>query len=221
MSALKMQMSSSEFTPKSQLSRPNPYMGLGIASIKASSPKPGPFLNSPILIAPVNSSDTDRVYLDIAKLDTPYGQVYPQEHDFLIHKDISMILQFRVMDYGMERCTLIAKLPSPTELDQSEYPRFYDIVERGLHVDIWQLEDTGELIAKSMSYASRPRRQVLVGSWKVEMGRETYLTETRNCTSRSLLTFELGCASIDCQLYFKQDLYTPTMGVYIEQSYSL
>jgi len=132
-----------------------------------------------------------------------------------------MVLQFRVMDYGMERCTLLAKLPSPTELVQSEYPRFWDIEQNGLHVNIWRLEEPGELDAKSVSYGSRPRREALVGSWKVEMGHDKYLTETQNCTSRSLLTFELSCASMDCQLYFQQDLHMPIMGVFIEQSYSL
>ncbi|KAF5366554.1 hypothetical protein D9758_008992 [Tetrapyrgos nigripes] len=223
MNALKAESSSqSSFTPKAQLFRPNPYIGLEMASIKPSSPRPEPILNPPILMARTNSSDVDRVYLDIPKVDTRYGQVYPEDRDFHITKEVSMILQFRVMDYGMERCTLIAKLPSSAELDHSEYPRFYDIHPNGLHVDIWELDSSLQLDAKTLSFASRPRRQALDGTWKVEMGRDMRLTETRNCSSRSLLTYELVCASMEyCQLYFKQDGHTPVIGVYVEQSSSI
>ncbi|KAG7451999.1 uncharacterized protein BT62DRAFT_990353 [Guyanagaster necrorhizus] len=213
------------FTPVPRLlydlPRPNPYIGLERATLNPLSPEPQPIMNFPILAAQVNSAEVDKVYFDVPSLKTPYGTVYPRETNFTVSSELSMILQFRVMDFGMERCTLMGSLPSAADLERSE--KSVPVVSSdAVKLEAWFLDDNDvQLNAETLSYSNRPRRTTLAGVWGVTMDKKVQISDAFECPSRSLLTFELVCTNPKCYLHFKQDEDEPIMAAFISQASSI
>ncbi|KAK0466164.1 uncharacterized protein EV420DRAFT_1636761 [Desarmillaria tabescens] len=194
------------------LPRPNPYIGLERATLNPLSPEPRPIINFPILAAQVNSEEVNKVYFDVPSLKTPYGTVYPRETNFTVSSGVSMILQFRVMDFGMERCTLMGAIPSAADLERSA--KSVPVVSsEAAKLEAWFLDDNDvQLNAETLSYSNRPRRKALAGVWGATMDQRVQISDTFECPSRSLLTVEFVCTEPECYLHFKQDEDEPTMG---------
>ncbi|PBK76489.1 hypothetical protein ARMSODRAFT_999055 [Armillaria solidipes] len=203
------------------LPRPNPYIGLERATLNPLSPEPQPIMNFPILAAQVNSGEVDKVYFDVPSLKTPYGTVYPRESNFTVSSEVSMILQFRVMDFGMEHCTLMGAIPSAADLERSA--KSVPVVSsETAKIEVWFLDDNDvQLNAETLSYSKRPRRKALAGVWGATTDQRVQISDTFECSSRSLLTFEFVCTEPECCMHFTQDEDEPIMAAFISQASSI
>lgn len=73
--------------------------------------------------------------------------------------------QFLTMDWGMEFCTVNISLPLTSDAHTQLAALSTDTV-----VSVWMLNTTEELDLASLSYSNRPPRQVLLGSWSLDLG---------------------------------------------------
>lgn len=112
--------------------------------------------------------------------------------------DVSTIVQFRAIDYGMENCSL-ALAPTPSAEGAAPPPPADDVFE----LDVWALADAprrpgrrlnANLDVRTLTWASRPARKEHIGTLSVAGGAPG---ETRMfaCPSGSYHTLEIACAT--------------------------
>lgn len=188
--------------PSPELEFRTPYRGLDdlYGSGEANSSKHDPIENVPRVAAIVNSEHPDKVYpQDEHRRLTAYGTVTPLDRHLrvsstvrrhltfsvaamLIVRQYHTILQFRVMDYGMERCALALRLPSNEDGD----PKSADI-------ELSVLDVSPQLDPSTISWSSRPASRNVVGTLRASSGEEVRLPEFP-CRWGSLYAFEVSCA---------------------------
>lgn len=112
-----------------------------------------------------------------------------------IGRQISTIAQFRVMDYGMEKCSLAFHLPdSPTPyLD----PIISTTSGEDAIVDVWLLSPNGPLDPRSLTWSSKPTARLHLGTLSIAHNRATSLPPLP-CTSNSFQAYQLTCVSDGC-----------------------
>lgn len=108
----------------------------------------------------------------------------------------SSMVQFRVMDFGMENCTLAIAVPSMNKTN--------DVIISGndakASIDIWMLPPmTKRLDFRTLTWANKPSRTTHFYSLPVEYG-ETSETPAFHCSSLSHQTFEITCATPGCHI---------------------
>ena len=109
------------------------------------------------------------------------------------------ILQFRTIDFGMESCQLVLRLPA---LDDSLPDPFNFHGEDGVAVlDVCELEADDLLDLPKLTWASRPSCRKNVGTFVVTPGGEASLPQFP-CKWASLHSFEVSCSphSPDCSV---------------------
>ncbi|KAE9400826.1 hypothetical protein BT96DRAFT_1018634 [Gymnopus androsaceus JB14] len=124
---------------------------------------------------------------------TYYGSVPIGDRRLKVTGQISTIAQSRVLDWGMENCSLVITVPAlnDTSLIVSE-----SHIDSQL-LDVWALESTNrKLNVRQISYKTKPSRQKLLGSLQVEFG-NTYELQSWNCKAGTYQTFELVCSGDD------------------------
>lgn len=123
-----------------------------------------------------------------------------------------MVLQFRVMDFGMEHCTLMGAIPSAADLERSS--KSVPVVSsETAKIEVWFLDDNDvQLNAETLSYSKRPHRRALAGVWGATTDQRVPISDAFECPSRSLLTFEFVCTEPGCYMHFTQDEEEPIMG---------
>ncbi|PPQ80607.1 hypothetical protein CVT25_001569 [Psilocybe cyanescens] len=86
------------------------------------------------------------------------GTVYPDARRIFVTEKTSTIVQFRHIDYGMEKCSVIYSIPSLTATFNPSAN-----VHASTIIDVWNLETVGEIsrhIGDTWKYAS-PRKEKL------------------------------------------------------------
>ncbi|KAG7097814.1 hypothetical protein E1B28_005133 [Marasmius oreades] len=78
-------------------------------------------------------SEDDRSYY------SPEGVIYPDDRHILATPNVSTVVQFRNLDYGMERCALWISTP-PVNMSHNPAIRMDDVT-----IDIWELDMADEL----------------------------------------------------------------------------
>ena len=119
-----------------------------------------------------------------------------------------MVAQFRVHDYGMERCRIVASIPSPDLLPKNQS---LTLLGDTSAIEVWNLTTPSapstELDVNSLSWKTKPPRNNLLGTVGVSVD-STIRSEEFWCgPSSSLQTFELVCTSPSCHIEFFQDIY--------------
>lgn len=125
-----------------------------------------------------------------------------------------MIAQYRVHDFGMERCAIAAQIPDKVTLAS----RNQSINMNGdtTRVEVWNLTVSKELDAKALSWRNKPVRNQLLGNLSVDIGQFSKTTDFYCGPSGSLQTFELACTSNACDIDFWQDIYfEPRFGMFL------
>ncbi|EDR06627.1 uncharacterized protein LACBIDRAFT_294591 [Laccaria bicolor S238N-H82] len=134
--------------------------------------------------------------------DTTLGVVYPDDRHFIISPNITTIVQFRTLDYGMERCTLHASLPDKTDaLDPAA------TIVHPSTLDIWRLNIDYEITRhRPESWKFAPLRKSLFGTFEFPQG-EDWASDDFHCRSLSYTTLEFTCSTKtpDCHVDFWQD----------------
>ncbi|KAF9008617.1 hypothetical protein BDZ89DRAFT_1144086 [Hymenopellis radicata] len=166
----------------------NSYIGLDTAVLQDPTPIP-PITNYPLYIGQVNASDPSKVYLDVRHWASNFGMVYQEDRSFLVSsqatRQVSTVIQFRTLDFGMERCSLMLVVPTSDEL----------------------LADAEDTIIIIMSAASHviPGKHIELESPEFHCAAGSLLTFEVTCTSPSChLAFEQDVKSPTMAMYIVQ-----------------
>lgn len=124
---------------------------------------------------------------------------------------VSTIAEFRVVDFGMELCTLNAAILPLAQMDEST--DFSVSSEDSVLVEIWRLDVTNEIDPSVLSWATKPKRMALVDRWPVRVGNE-YETDEFSCAAMTLQAFEFVCVGLGCHLGFRQTSDEPRQGMF-------
>lgn len=116
-----------------------------------------------------------------------------------------MIMQIRIHDYNMERCTFAADIPTYEGLQVQG--RELKLAGDTSAVEIWSLESPMEINPMNIAWNTRPTRKALIGTLRIEEGLLTETAEFACGPSGSLQTFEFACSpkSPDCYIEFWQE----------------
>ena len=106
---------------------------------------------------------------------------------------IHTILQFRVIDYGMEDCQLSLNLPA-LDVTLSDPYVFFTKSDEATLLDVCELEAAELLDVPQVTWANRPPCVKQVGSFLASPGRETFLPHFP-CKWGTLHSFEISCSA--------------------------
>lgn len=186
--------------------RPSQYINLDRIKHVHSFP---PITNFPDIVLQVDLIDTKRVMReDHRTLHTDTGTIYTDDRHVLITREVSTVIQFRHLDFGMEHCKMITAAPT------------YHPANKNISgvIDVWLL-DTSTEISRQMthSWTSAPKRHRLLDSLTVNHSMSSVLQF--DCHSNEFTTLEFSCQSTsECDVDFWQDKRQhPIRGIYIIQ----
>ncbi|KZT07895.1 uncharacterized protein LAESUDRAFT_724363 [Laetiporus sulphureus 93-53] len=197
------------------LRRPNPYVNLDKVLRNGNYTFP-PIMNFPPMVLQINTSDPQRkMREDDRQWRSSYGTVYPDDRHIVISSETSTIVQFRNLDYAMERCILTALLPRHTEPFDPQVS-----LRDPSTVDVWELDTTTEIaryIPDTWHRAAK-RRQLFTTLEFSHAGPSN--SSEFHCPSNEFTTLEFACSPTkpDCSVDFWQDQRAvPRGGIYIVQ----
>ena len=202
--------------------RPNPYPNLDSVFRNATHDPFPPILSLSQLLLQVHTSDPERELHEEAREHyTTLGVVYPDDRHFIVTPSVSppflfllqaflqrvgpqitTIVQFRTLDYGMERCTLHASLPDKTDALDPATTIVYPST-----LDIWRLNIDSEITQhRPESWKIAPKRKSLFGTFEFPQG-EDWASDDFHCLSLSYTTLEFTCSAKtpDCHVDFWQN----------------
>ncbi|KAJ6498093.1 hypothetical protein C8R47DRAFT_318932 [Mycena vitilis] len=201
----------------------SPYIGLDFAIHHDSVPLP-PIVNFPVLLAQVDAAHPSEVLLDTHRWNSSFGMIYPADRTFEVSPGISTIAQFRAIDWGMESCSLDVTIPEAPEM--TEFMNFSLTGSIGapewVMVEVWRVsspEITEAIEPHTLSWETKPPRKLLVGYWSLKPGVRLQ-SETFECRSNSLHTFEFLCSDPKCHLKFQQDPNDSQIAFFVTQRQS-
>ncbi|KAI0775093.1 hypothetical protein BD413DRAFT_472031 [Trametes elegans] len=182
--------------------RPNPYMYLDKLLVNTTETFP-PITNFPQVMFQIDAADPSRLMREDERgRATYFGAVYPEDRHVLITAEVSTVVQFRNLDYAMERCVLNMSLPSDTTAFDPAIT-----VDEGCPVEVWMLENTPELaqdIAGPLSAAPARHELLTTVPFPTSGSRQS---RAFRCPSGTFTTVEFACAlgGMPCRVDFWQD----------------
>ncbi|KAH9956018.1 hypothetical protein BC827DRAFT_1234407 [Russula dissimulans] len=142
----------------------------------------------------------------------PYGSVPYNDRRLLVDPEISTFVQFRALDYGMENCSLVLRIP---DIDSDAM----DVARVGSTIDVWTLEVDSKVDLLKLCFKTLPRRVAKVGVFTPRYN-TTEKLPSFTCPSGTyhafLLTCSDGARKEDCSVDVtstREEL----VGVYMEQ----
>ncbi|KAF9228294.1 hypothetical protein BS17DRAFT_745630 [Gyrodon lividus] len=203
-------------TSAANLEAGNPYIGLDALyrSATVNSSEIEPFVTLPRVTAQVfRSRPQEPSPRGIEVAIYPHGTLTPNEKHLHVDRDTNSILQFRTIDFGMERCSLVIGLPmGDNELEGNATFGF----QESSTLDVYRLNRLGSVEVRKLTWRSRPERQDIIGTVTPIAGQETIISWFP-CKSGSLHTFEVAChEGSDC-LVDVWSSQNKTWGVYLYQ----
>jgi len=137
------------------------------------------------------------------------GTVTTDDRQLVLGPGIHTIAQFRTRDYGKEVCRLRIGLPSAFEISPGSKltePGWFSTVEqKSMDVNVWNLDTSGWLDPRTVTFRSRPARTRLFTTMTLAKGAIAH-SPNFSCPMDSLHGFEMVCAhQNDCQLSLVQD----------------
>lgn len=199
----------------------NPYVGLRAlyksGKVNSSRIEGHHIINKARVVAPVYSKQPDKITPDDElRANKRYGTLTPHERHFHVDSKTDTLVQFRVIDFGMEECSLMLRLPGIDE--HVEGPHSFSL-RPSSQLEICQLDTTRALDTTKLTWRTRPKcKQGERLSIAAETGRDVKVTQFP-CAWGSYQTFEVSCASpgsADCQV----DIWTSqnqTWGMFLYQ----
>ncbi|KAI5114989.1 hypothetical protein M0805_007252, partial [Coniferiporia weirii] len=175
----------------------------------------------PPFFQPVDHIHRDYVFPDDGHAHFSFnGRVAPGDHRVLLTDHITMVAQFRVHDYGMERCRVVSTIPTWEILqDRNQTLHLAGDTSR---IEVWNVTATTELDERTLSWETKPPRDKVIATVGLEEN-STHTSDEFWCgPSGSLQTIELLCKGVSCYIELWQDYYfKPRFGIYIQQSPSI
>ncbi|KAJ6460035.1 hypothetical protein C8R47DRAFT_921777, partial [Mycena vitilis] len=189
-----------------KLTYPDPYIGLkDVVLNDAASPKP--IVNFPLLLAQINASEPSSVYMQLTQWPTAFGMIYPELRHFEVFLQASTILQFRTIDFGMERCAVTLEVPEVPDKFKN-----YSSSAEPCPLEVWSLDAQDDIQPRALSWAARPRRSTLHTTMLVGKPPLFLQGPSFPCAARTLHTFEVISSNANCHLRFRQDPDLPRLG---------
>ncbi|KAK7688221.1 hypothetical protein QCA50_008591 [Cerrena zonata] len=191
------------------LRRPSQYMNLDKILANSTHEFP-PINNFPPVTFQINVGDSRRkMKEDERGRPTKLGAVYPDDRRILINSKFATIVQFRNIDYAMERCVLNITMPQKTDT----FDPAVTLLDPSL-VDIWTLDTPNELsryIDGATTYAPK-RKELLTTLTFSETSPNTF--GEFHCPSGQFTTLELTCSPLmaNCNVDFWQDRRARPLG---------
>ncbi|KAI0078431.1 hypothetical protein K474DRAFT_923194 [Panus rudis PR-1116 ss-1] len=200
------------------LRRPNQFASLErVDSPPSHSPR---ILLYPNLLALVNKAEPHRIYSDDpVRIMAQHGLTPPEDREFKVSKQYSSIVEFRSIDYKMERCELVLD-PSHDGSASHPHSNYNARLGPGQNlVNIWRLSTRHSLDSRKLSWHTRPSRMEKIATISVRYG--TSWSYNFTCPADTLHSFEFSAASGDTLVEWTQDHRQPVPGVVIYQHSSL
>ncbi|KAG2033994.1 hypothetical protein BDR03DRAFT_966257 [Suillus americanus] len=196
----------------------NPYLNLEILykdpDFKSSTHHP--IINNVPIIAQVSNREHQKIrpplqrYKSVAQSRAP---IY--ERRLIVTQELESIAQFRVLDFGMENCSLSLTVPPRNSTEDLLYTDLGDSVI----LDVWSLPARHKLDLYNLSWSKLPRPRVHIGHMNVSYGK-TYRMPSFQCKSQSYQTFAVSCSSPGCLVNVTGKDMGPS-GLYMYQSQTI
>ena len=116
-----------------------------------------------------------------------------------------MVAQYRVHDYGMERCRIVSAVPT-WELLQSHNQTLH-LAGDTSRIEVWNLTTSSELDERALSWETKPPRDQLIATLGIDANSTHSSAEFPCGPSGSLQTYELICTGVSCYVELWQDIY--------------
>ncbi|KAI0370740.1 hypothetical protein BV20DRAFT_943374 [Pilatotrama ljubarskyi] len=207
------------------------YADVGVADLEYASPYYGlaelyssgtinasriePILNTPRVVTQVFFDRPDEV-APIGEHDVfqkAFGTLSPHEKHLRVSPTTSTIAQFRTVDFGMEECSLVLRLPGPGDRIESEEPFQFNELST---FRVFRLDAQRALDVRTLTYNTLPPVEEEVGPVFARAGEDTQISRFP-CRWGTLHTFQIACGrGSDClvDVWSSQNM---TWGVYMYQ----
>ncbi|KAF9038918.1 hypothetical protein BDZ89DRAFT_1061021 [Hymenopellis radicata] len=198
---------------RAPLRRPSTYINLNSVAISGDRPPLSPIYNSPDVILQFRTSDPSRsLFEDPRWYPSDVGAIYPDDRHFLVSSETSTVVQFRNLDYEMERCHLNPTIPSPNITSFEAAVN----VDFSSEIDIWMLDSSSEL-SRHISWSTAPPRRSHFAT--VDFSGKDHKPIEFRCPSSSFTTFEFSCSdrTPNCYINFWQKKERVLNGVFMVQ----
>ncbi|KAI0095204.1 hypothetical protein BDY19DRAFT_74420 [Irpex rosettiformis] len=142
------------------------------------------------------------------------GNSTVNSRQLIITSETSTISQFRILDWGMENCTVEVNLPSSSDTFTTMHT-----LSSPSYVNIWLLDTVEELDFDSLSFSTKPQRKSLLATLSIAAGRVAKSPSFR-CPTASYVTVEIESMKPEYTLNITHIGYSAA-GLYIRQSQSI
>ncbi|KAH6911054.1 hypothetical protein BKA70DRAFT_51742 [Coprinopsis sp. MPI-PUGE-AT-0042] len=182
----------------SQLEFRNPYYGLdSMYSLTNVTHSRYPKLqNMPRFTSQIDVKNPNHVsQIDPHRWLSPYGILSPPDRRLEVSEMVHTVMQFHVLDYGMEKCAFAVRLPARDAM--LPHPHSFsnpDVIS----LDICELEGRRPLDEHKISWNARPKCSKHVATLDARVGEEVELPSFP-CKSGDLVAYEVACAPQDPQ----------------------
>ncbi|EMD39079.1 hypothetical protein CERSUDRAFT_47452 [Gelatoporia subvermispora B] len=161
-------------------------------------------MNFPPVVLQVRTSDSSRkMYEDERSWYLYQGSVYPDDRHVVVSHEVSTIVQFRNIDFRMERCTLVVSIPVHTDTFDPAVK-----LQSPSAVDVWILDASAELSPRnSGKWGLAPGRRTLFTTLSFD-AMENNTSSEFYCPSGEFTTLELTCSRdkfSNCEVDFWQE----------------
>ncbi|KAF9476012.1 hypothetical protein BDN70DRAFT_863897 [Pholiota conissans] len=204
----------------------NPYVGLDAlyGSQKINASHYAPLVNEPRLAVQVSPAYPNKVFpIDAHRWLSDFGLLSPPDRRFKVSNNkeapVHTIVQFNVLDYGMEYCSLIIRLPRRE--NTLPHPFTVPTTSNAVPLRICEVAAERPLKQSLISWSTRPSCLRDLGIVKARIGDEVEL-ERFVCKIGTFLGYQISCAdsSLQCDI----DVWTnqnETWGIFIKQYQSI
>ncbi|KAH9486100.1 hypothetical protein JR316_0000164 [Psilocybe cubensis] len=172
----------------------NPYVGLdqlyNLHKIKPS--QYDRIVNEPRLATQISQDEPQKIFpVDLHRWLSDFGLLSPPDRNFKVTSTIHTILQFHVLDYGMEQCSLAVRLPNREDI--LPHPFSLPVTGDTVRLDICELAASRPLKESTLSWSTRPNCIRSLGSLDAKIGGEVSM-EPFFCRSGSFIAYQVSCA---------------------------
>lgn len=108
---------------------------------------------------------------------------------------MSTIAQFRVLDFGMENCSLVVTVPPRNKSNAI----LSGPLDGTALLDVWALSVERKLKMHKLSWATRPQSRTFLGSHPISFN-ATHKLPSFSCSSGTYQTFEFSCSVPECHI---------------------
>lgn len=218
--------------------RPNQFIGLD--KVERGQVTYPPFANYPALLTQVDASNPNYVYSDDPlRWKTSRGSISPDDRRVLLtatvsrctiicvvptcitrdglYRQVSTIAQFRILDYGMERCELMVQVAADQTLGPESSMRLSESFANSSKpepgcISVWRLDAPEPLDPKRLSWRNKPTRISQVAAFDPQVDPPSVYRF--DCVQDSLHSFEIVAEDESCYMEWWQDKGTSTSGAF-------